>query len=241
MEKYFWPESTRGPVHRLPFGLYIKSCDRSQGNEENALQLVEKYTSIPAPLFVDSFENNRTRFLVMTKLRGVPVGTVFHRMSYDERHQFARDLMRVVKELQKIPNHTGYLFSNTRGGPIIDHRLPDGIGGPFNSEADFNDLLIHKYVDQQTRDAVSKAHDKRHESLFSHADLHLSNILLEGGRLSGIVDWECAGFMPEYWEFTKAMSGVWNIKPKEDMIRVAFPSMYEDELKAEQKLWLATP
>lgn len=47
----------------------------------------------------------------------------------------------------------------------------------------------------------------------THGDLHLGNILVvvsqDGDEpkitISGIVDWEQAGWYPEYWEYCKAM------------------------------------
>lgn len=47
--------------------------------------------------------------------------------------------------------------------------------------------------------------------LLSHGDLNLCNVLVvrlpEGNQLtvSGIVDWEQAGWYPGYWEYCKAM------------------------------------
>ena len=43
-----------------------------------------------------------------------------------------------------------------------------------------------------------------HQFVFTHADMYHLNLLVENGRLSGIVDWECAGYWPEYWECVKA-------------------------------------
>ena len=157
------------------------------------------------------------------------------------REQFADDLRTAIKQLRRIPNHTSYLFADTVGGQIVDHRVPDGKCGPFNAESDFNSHLIHKYVGPDSKRLVAPVHSRRHQSIFTHSDLHPTNLLVESGRLSGIVDWECAAYKPEYWEFTKAMYGVWNDQPMEDMIRRAFGNEFEDELKAEQALWRATP
>jgi aminoglycoside phosphotransferase (APT) family kinase protein len=49
---------------------------------------------------------------------------------------------------------------------------------------------------------------KTYKAVLTHGNLHMSNILVDGGRLSRIISWECAAFMPKYWEFTKAMRSV---------------------------------
>ncbi|OAX85119.1 hypothetical protein ACJ72_00491 [Emergomyces africanus] len=162
----------------------------------------------------------------MTRLNGHTLGSVFHRISYQEQ---------CVRQLRCIPNWTPYRLASTIGGPIIDHRIPDGTGGPFATESEFNKHLVHQYVGEETKNFIAATHSRDHRSFFAHADLHPSNILIDRGRLSGIVDWECAGYYPEYWKFTKAMFGVWNITDKEKIWRNTFGDDYDEELKAEQR------
>ncbi|WEW59815.1 hypothetical protein PRK78_005295 [Emydomyces testavorans] len=228
-------------VQRLPFGLYLKMCARCNENEQNALKLVERYTSIPAPLFVDTFQDENETFFVMTGVRGQRLEQVFHRMSYKERDQLIDDISRYVGQLRHIPNVTAYPIANTVGGPVIDHRIPDGRGGPFKAESDFNHYISDKRGSPEERRVIASVHSRKHQVIFTHSDLHPSNILIDRGRLSGIVDWECAGYMPEYWEFTKAMCGVLNREQWEDLWRHTFGTRYEAELKAERILWDRTP
>lgn len=46
---------------------------------------------------------------------------------------------------------------------------------------------------------------------FSHADLHLDNIMISGEpgsrSITAIVDWGMSGWYPEYWEYCKMMLG----------------------------------
>lgn len=47
---------------------------------------------------------------------------------------------------------------------------------------------------------------------FTHGDLHRSNIIIsaqEPYRVLAIVDWEQAGWLPEYWEARKALYTVY--------------------------------
>ncbi|RMZ45717.1 hypothetical protein CA14_005609 [Aspergillus flavus] len=214
-----YPRSFTGLVYRLPFGLYAKECNRSPRNEAETLQLVEQYTSIPAPLWVDDYQGTHPVF-IMTAMPGQPLEAVFHRLSYSEREQLSKDLKSFLLQLRCIPNQTSYCFGNSHGGPLNDHR----------------------YVSKETKDKIAAVHAHPYRSVFTHADLHPSNILIDRGRLSGIVDWECAGFYPEYWEFTKLMYGAERFPEIQDIIRDAFgEGNYEEELKAERLLWYDTP
>lgn len=239
--QYLYARDISPVVQRMPFGLCLKECVYSQENEGNALLAVERYTTVPAPLFVDSFQRNGDTFLVMTRLRGQMLNRILHRMSYSERQQFSSDLRDIISQIRRIPNHTPYLFANTVGGSIMDYRLPDKICGPFNQESDFTSELVRKYVGKETKERLAPIHSRQHESVFTHSDLSPTNILIEGGRLSGIVDWECAGYLPEYWDFTKAMFSTRNDEVKEGLIRGAFGNGFEDELQAERTLWRITP
>lgn len=46
-----------------------------------------------------------------------------------------------------------------------------------------------------------------HPIVFTHNDMHEGNILVSGGHVSAILDWECAGFYPDYWEYATIMFG----------------------------------
>jgi aminoglycoside phosphotransferase (APT) family kinase protein len=219
----------------------MKECIRAPQSEPNALRLVEKYTTIPAPRIVDVGEYNGKTYLIMTRLPGQQLNHVIHLMSYSERQRLADDLANCVSQLRKIPNHTPYLFTNTVGGPVVDHRIPDGQAGPFNSEADFNNHLTSHLgcTPDKVLDGLTMRQD--HRSYFTHSHFFSFNLLVEAGRLSGIVDWECAGYMPEYWEFIKAKRAA-HRKPILDAIfDRTFGSAYEKEWEIERKLWRLTP
>lgn len=228
-------------MHRLPFGLILKRCIRSHKNEPTSLRLVEQYTSIPAPRVVDVGDYGGITYLVMTRVRGQMLHEVLHLMSYAERDLFADDLGSCVTQLREIPNPTPFLFCNALGGPICDHRIPDGTGGPFNSESDFNNHLT-SHLECTPAEALGEENvPQGHRSYFTHSDFHPTNLLVYRGRLSGIIDWECAGYLPEYWEFTKAMYGTRQKPILENIFRRAFKHQYESELEVERKLWRYTP
>ncbi|KAL2788030.1 hypothetical protein BJX66DRAFT_340646 [Aspergillus keveii] len=122
-------------------------------------------------------------------------------------------------------------------------KYPIYTGGPFKSEDDFNEHLT-----SPLGESFSEVVDRKNlpvrqhtRSFFTHSDLHHSNLLVENGRLSGIVDWESAGFRPEYWEFTKAMYGTTGPGIMRDIWWRAFGRQYEFELEVEQQLWYMTP
>jgi aminoglycoside phosphotransferase len=81
--------------------------------------------------------------------------------------------------------------------------------GPFTSEADFNTTLVDTFVAKSKGQVgpyirgMVDAH--RHDIVFTHGDFRPNNIMVKDGRVTAIIDWEMAGWYPDYWEFAKAV------------------------------------
>ncbi|PGH15016.1 hypothetical protein AJ79_02698 [Helicocarpus griseus UAMH5409] len=194
----------------LPFGLCLKFGRRVPENEANALRVVEKSTNINAPRLINFTKEDKTGYLLMTKVPGVPLGSVIWRMTYEERRQLAKDLGKCISQLRSIPNKNKNALCDTTGGPLTDHRLDEDLDpwGPYNSKTEFLDEVTAGLEDQRGQPPLSYLYEKDHDICFTHSDLSLSNLFVERGRLTGIIDWEHAGYKPEYWEYTRA---VWTI------------------------------
>ncbi|KAJ3481935.1 hypothetical protein NLG97_g7699 [Lecanicillium saksenae] len=181
---------------------------------------------------------DQINWIITTKLPGTTAMGSIYRMSYPQRHRFVQDLTSIVKQINSIPNHTGQLICGAGGGRIYDWRCAMSFGcGPFNTEEAFNK---HISKDSQVETYMSDAFETKYKSVFTHGDLHFCNILAHNGRLTGIVDWESAGFMPEYWDFKKTMR-VKKVPDEIDIIRKIWSHKYDHELKVERRLWQGYP
>lgn len=233
-------------VRYLPFGLCLKACPSRSTieNEENVL-LVEKYTDILAPRFMDTApsKDGNKDFLLMTRTPGEPMDRVAYRMSNKEQTQVGWDLKKCISQLRRIPNDSGHLIANLHGGLIFDSRFIDGdLVGPFDSIKEFADYLTHEF-DPKVRNEtpIATLYKKNYKVFFSHSDLHQGNILVKAGKFSGIIDWEYAGFKPEYWEYTKGLR-IYNADKLSRMVLDrAFDESYSEELDAESSLWTLDP
>ena len=178
----------------------------------------------------------------MTEVPGVPADRVFFRMTYEERNQLAKDLWKCISQYRRIPNENKYLICDTVGGPVTDHRTHTlEPCGPYNTEVDFLNHLTKGLEDERNTPPISLLYDKKHQICFTHSDLHLSNLLVQGGRLSGIVDWENSGFKPEYWDYTRAVWAYMSDRRIAHEFSYAFDKNYEEELDAERELWRLKP
>lgn len=88
---------------------------------------------------------------------------------------------------------------------------------------------------------ISVLYEKEHEIYFTHADLHLSNLMVQEGRLRALIDWEHAEFKLELWEYTKALWPSKGNKRLRYTYNLAFEEDYAEELEAELEIWRQCP
>ncbi len=107
------------------------------------------------------------------------------------------------------------------------HRNPAGdinpshYMGPCTDEAEFNRNVMYaanmsssEFDSQKLLSEARKLYEVKHGIVFTHGDVMPQNILVtEDGHLSAILDWEAAGWYPDYWEFSTALR--W-YRPKTD-------------------------
>lgn len=229
-------------VWKLPFGLYLRRGFPDQAPqyrvEAHTLHMVEKSTHIPAPRAIDILETRHRSYLLMTCVPGRPIGQMLGLMTDEQVEQAVIDLKRYLSELRRIPREpSGYDVCNSQGGGILDWRIPDSQREElrFKTEADFNKYLS-LFFWEDIRKRAAKSHDIPHKIVLTHGDLNPRNILAENGKITGIVDWENAGWFPEYWEYTKAHYTVRSvIRWLADVVDVVLEG-YRDELHVENML-----
>ncbi|KAI2603351.1 kinase-like domain-containing protein [Hypoxylon fragiforme] len=250
-----WYDGT-DTVQRLPFGLYLKhyrgSADLAR-NEFNALRMVHRHTAIPVPealdvVFEQEYSNNPlsfsgpTAYLLMTRVPGFPLWRCQNVLSESDLERIANQLKNYIAQLRNIPRcpKSDFPICNTLGEACRDYRIrhADPVG-PFADEAEFSQVL--RYSDDPAR--------RGHNIFFTHADLNARNILADKTvhsdgtvtwNVSAIVDWETAGYYPEYWEYTKAMQeGFRWSRRHNDMIHKVFSEFgdYSKEMNVELEAW----
>lgn len=251
LSRRFYESTGSDQIHRLPFNLYLRKAYEDWAPkhqaEFQALRMVQQYTHIPAPRGIDVIQYRGSSYLLMTGVPGRGIGQMLHTMTDKQLDLVAQDLRDYTTELRQIPNNTGseFLTCNTLGGGILDWRIGDSQRKElkFRSVNDFNKFLIDDLpIDKKGWKLIDKAHSAKHDTVFTHADLNLRNILVDDtGRISAIVDWECAGWYPEYWEYTKMHFTV-RFTPRwlVDVVDQIFPNC-SDELRVEDMLAAMAP
>jgi hypothetical protein len=236
-------------VQRLPFGLYLKYQPGSDAlrNEYTALKLLEHKTTILAPRALDFVSENTGddddfSYLLTSRIPGIPLARCQDGLSGNDYETISAQLKDCVSQMRDIPNSVNQdmVICNTLGEACRDPRIRDWDPiGPFPDEASFSQYL--RFSDEPSR--------RGHKIVFTHADLNPRNILVERmsnpagdrrWRLSGIVDWETAGYYPEYWDYTKSMFEGFRWSRRHNRIMSGVFSEfgdYSDELAIERRAW----
>lgn len=201
---------------------------------------------IPAPKVVSYGEHPETPWapvsILTTRLPGAELGRAYGDLGPAERDTILMELRAVLEAIRSWKNPWGRRICSISGDAIRSIRVPNHRIGPCDSEDEFDDYLLstassHSFPTQEeyeeTLTAARKLHTLSHRIVFTHGDLALHNILVHNGHVSGLIDWESAGWYPEYWEFTTPLR--WSARDHEKgslFLRLG-GDHYEEELEAE--------
>jgi aminoglycoside phosphotransferase len=205
-------------VSELPFGLVLKWTERTRIEEVVAMKMA-RAAGIPVPRVLSYGEHPddiRQISILMTRLPGWPLNNSYDILQPDAEVPWLDELRRCLCQMRTWPSP----FNKTRicsviGTSISSHRVPNHTMGPVETEEELHEYLLsasssHGFqntIDYEKSLVVAKRIlNMPHKMFFTHGDLQPHNILVDqDNRLSGILDWECAGWCPEYWEFTTVM------------------------------------
>lgn len=134
-----------GSVMELERGQIVKFGPRVRRYEADAMKLVAESTSIRVPKVYNVFEKNDQTYIVMEKIKGELLGSVWKKLSEKERQAILGQLKEWFVELRSIPHPRPGTICTAAGDdqPLYDTRILNGKHGfgPFQNEVDFNFYL----------------------------------------------------------------------------------------------------
>jgi len=201
-------------VHKSGDNVFVKhGTPHEVQREVEAIEFVRRRTSIPIPSIIELHVSENDSWFSMNLIPGSPLTDAWTDMTEAAKQTTQKDLYNYLKELRAIPPPIPAYIGSCTGGPAFDHRLNNGLPcGPFTSESDFNGFLIAPVRRCPRQELVVYYLGQlvnNHKIVFTHADLCGDHVLIEPttGKITGIIDWEMAGWWPDYWEYTKSLFG----------------------------------
>lgn len=190
-------------------------------------RLFAAYAYGPLDRDVDDFGSVYDTYIFREFIEGEDLGRSWGKYTSTEKQIISADLKKHVTELRSLP--VADYIGSVHEGPVTDVILEWSTTsrgqsqrayqnfdrkslsrslGPFKSEADFNTTIANAFVAGSKGQigpyirGMLDAH--KHGIVFTHGDLRPDNVIVKNGRVTAIIDWEMAGWYPDYWEFVKA-------------------------------------
>ncbi|KAK3322757.1 kinase-like domain-containing protein [Apodospora peruviana] len=196
-----------GQVWRYDAHTVLKRSGPSPTAEAAAMRFVREHTSIPVPKVLKSDANG---YIFMEYVDGQPLDQAWERLNSVQRKGIVDQLRGCLGELHAVSGS----FIGSVDRSICNDQLFENCESPYGPYAD--EAAFRKGMAQSLRacgadptwtdvvigfiDAIPTGR----RIVLTHGDFVPRNILVRDGRVVAIVDWEMAGFYPEYWEYAKA-------------------------------------
>ena len=195
------------------------------------LFLARTVTSVPIPRLWN-FETceDGTVIIEMEMIQGESLSDLWPKLVHEEKKKIALQLNGILCELRSLK---GTYIGAVDHGPASDLRRALARGGPFFCEVDFNNWLIGNVISKAPaiyRRMLHQAMSETHEIVLTHADLRPANIIVRDGAIVALLDWEVAGWYPEYWDFVQFFRDMDRKLDFHNYAEVIFPQLYPHEL-----------
>jgi hypothetical protein len=199
--------------------------------EAEAMRLVFKHTDVPVPevLFTDfSPEERRTDrreffkpnfhppqgLIGMTIISGTLLEQKWDRLGDEAKESICLQLWDLISRLRNIarPSELEGLYQcSADGSPSRDPMFEDlqEPARPLSSDSELRARIYERYIYHggiRFQKQLLNMLPRSERSVFMHADISPRNIIVdEQNNVSGILDWEYAGWYPEYWKYAQIM------------------------------------
>lgn len=185
-------------------GRVVKSGKLVTYTEALAMEYVRQNTTIPVPKVHMVFVRRGITHIVMDLLPGSELMETAYKLSDDELRRIAEQLHDYVTQLQNLGGlHAGAAIRQwPSGGPLRNTRfyLPDP-SDEFHSLEELHAYWLQRAINENMD--VSKLTVMPFgtaKTTLGHGDLMSSNILVRGGEITGVLDWETFGWYPDFWD-----------------------------------------
>ena len=157
-------------------------------------ELVSKFTTVPVPKVIHTWEDQNRSYIFMTRMPGVTLRSLYNTLNSEEKDRYAKETVDYLLQIRKLVSPR----PETANGRRL---LQLGIGyihllSPKPEEW-FNDF----HGTDLEREEILQSWPQMEPYTFSHTDLTTGNILIHDGHVSGIIDWDEAGYYPVWMEY----------------------------------------
>lgn len=205
------------PVYSLSSDAVAKRVRYPERNEAYMMEYVSSRTSICIPRVrrVLPAQDGDGYWIIMDRIQGESLLRCWPRLGIWRKLHTLWTLWSYLRQLRRLPlpnsSTPGPFDGTNRPLRCRGLQFPEEGGGPFATYtklADWFDYQLHCHqVARHLRTGGALVwrmpkFPRRTESLvLAHGDLHMRNIMLDDGGRVWLVDWDCAGAYPPWWDY----------------------------------------
>ena len=140
--------------------------------------------------------------ILMDYIDGDCLEDVWQAMSDEKKKDIAQQL-RPMSSKMRLARQRQFPIGACEGIVYDCRRYSTYTGGPFKTEAEFNEFILDLYkgTPHLIRNALAQSLRVDHDIVFTHGDITPQNIIVKDGSVQALIDWEFAGWYPEHWEY----------------------------------------
>ncbi|MCJ1444186.1 MAG: hypothetical protein MMC23_004687 [Stictis urceolatum] len=209
--KLFYGVSDRG-VWSIGSKLILKERSSKGANFEAAnVEFIKEKTTIPVQTIIEAWSEDEDRyFLLARRVPGTTMCEAWPFLSEDDRERIAKQTADYLAQLRNLQSP---MIESLGGKPVYDAFLFPGDyenpSGPLGSDKALWNKIASSiaHIPEKAQQYLKSRMPPAQPYTFSHRDLTDVNIMVDNGNLSGIIDWEAAGYYPVWWEYVGAGIG----------------------------------
>jgi thiamine kinase-like enzyme len=205
------------------------------------MEYIGRSTAIPVPRVQDVFTIEHKTYIVMDYISAFELTYAAKTLSPEQQQVICLQLKEYIAEMRALkPPNPGRLEA-ADGSGLFDIRLDSNPFPPFATVGEFHVRLGHNFVlkspnHRHMRSLFKVIAQRQYHTTFTHSDIAPRNILIKDGKIAAIIDWESAGWYPEYWEYTRWAVSNYNSSQMLHDLRDVVLEPYPDELRVDEYL-----
>ena len=183
--------------------------------EALAMYLVEEDTTIPCPKVLDTYFIKGHGQIVMAYIPRRTLDKVWPDLNDSQKQESCEEIWAIIRSVRNIPRpvHLERLYLCLADGSASDDPLIEDKATkspvPLRSDTEVRARIHSRYITWGGHTYAKVLPDmlpRSTRSVFTHADIASRNILADdSGHITGLIDWEMAGWFPDYWEVANIM------------------------------------
>ena len=210
-----FPPSIGYQTWRIGLNTFLKASHHIDISEAETMKYIANNTSIPVPKVQQVWHQDEVTYIMMVIVDGAELHYAWHDMSGRTKCWVVEQLKGYLGQLCTLKPPIDGAVMSVIGGPMRDSsRVGLETFGPFQSHNDFHHfscrggvgIPMEAFKNMRGIEQVVDSHRQHYATKFMHGDFAPRNIMVKhDGTIMAIINWDSAGWFPEYWGYTKAM------------------------------------